>query len=43
MGQKVVYEAPSVRVFEFKIEGVICQSGLTNPTDYPNGGDPFVF
>ena len=39
---KEPYEAPSIRVFEVKIEGVICQS-LTDPTDYNNGGDPFTF
>ena len=39
---KDLYEAPSTRVFEVKIEGVICGS-LTDPDDYNNGGDPFAF
>ncbi len=40
---KELYEAPSTRVFEVKIEGVICQSGLNDPTDYIPGDDPFQF
>ena len=43
MEQKVVYEAPSTMVIEVKIEGVVCQSELNDPTDYLNGGDPFAF
>ena len=35
---KELYEAPSTRVFEVKIEGVICQSlpegALQDPNDY---------
>jgi len=37
-----MYEAPSSMVIEVKQEGVICAS-LTDPSDYPNGGDPFAF
>ena len=40
---KDLYDAPSTQVFEVKIEGVICQSGLENPTDYLPGSDPFSF
>ena len=40
---KELYDAPSTRVFEMKIEGVICQSGLDDPTDYIPGDDPFKF
>ena len=44
---KDLYEAPSTRVFEVKIEGVICQSlpegALQDPNDYTLGGDPFTF
>ena len=44
---KDLYEAPSTRVFEVKIEGVICQSlpegALQDPNDYIDGGDPFAF
>ena len=43
MKHKDLYEAPSTRVFEMKIEGVICQSGLYDPTDYIHGDDPFNF
>ena len=35
------YEAPATLVFEVKTEGVICQSGLNDPNDYNNGGNPF--
>lgn len=40
---KELYDAPSTRVFEVKIEGVICHSGLNDPTDYIPGDDPFQF
>ena len=40
---KELYEAPSTLVYEVKIEGVICQSGLNNPDNYGGGDDPFKF
>ena len=44
---KEFYDAPSMLVFEVKIEGVICQSlpegALPDPNDYIDGGDPFAF
>lgn len=40
---KDLYEAPSTRVMELKIEGIICSSGLNDPTDYSNGSGPFSF
>ena len=40
---KELYEAPSTRVMELKFEGIICQSGLNDPTDYIPGNDPFAF
>ena len=44
---KDLYDAPSMRVFEAKIEGIVCQSAplwvLEKPADYENGGDPFNF
>ena len=40
---KELYDAPSMLVFEVKINGVICQSGLENPTDYLPDEDPFNF
>lgn len=37
------YEKPQMRVFE--LQGcrsmILCGSSLGNPSDYPNGGDPF--
>ena len=38
---KELYEAPSTLVYEVKIEGVICQSPLNDPSDYESGDDPF--
>jgi hypothetical protein len=43
MEAKDLYEAPSITVVEVKQEGVICASGLNDPSDYPGGLDPFVF
>ncbi|MBP5335998.1 MAG: hypothetical protein J6Y63_00610 [Bacteroidales bacterium] len=40
---KEPYEAPAILVVEVKTEGIICASGLNNPSDYPSGGDPFHF
>ena len=34
------YDAPALMVVDVKLEGVLCYS-LTNPDDYPGGGDPF--
>ena len=39
---KELYDAPSIRVVDLKIEGIICGSGLDDPSDYLNGGDPFA-
>lgn len=39
--KKEMYLSPETVVFEVKIEGVICQSGLDDPTDYIPGEDPF--
>jgi hypothetical protein len=41
--QKEFYEPPTTEVLEVKQEGIICASGLNNPTDYPGNGDPFNF
>ena len=41
--KKKLYLSPEVKTFEVKIEGIICQSGLNDPTDYTPGGDPFAF
>ena len=40
---KELYEVPSIMIFEVKQEGVICASGLNDPTDYIPGDDPFDF
>ena len=40
--KKKLYLSPEIKTFEVKIGGVICGS-LTDPNDYNNGGDPFVF
>ena len=37
------YEAPEVETVEIKAEGMVCASGLSNPTDYPGTMDPFNF
>ena len=41
VNNKELYEAPSTLVYEVKIEGVICQSPLNDPSDYESGDDPF--
>ncbi len=38
-----LYEAPAIEVVELKYEGVICASGLDDPTDYLDAPDPFGF
>ena len=43
MKEKERYSAPEVAVLEMENEGVICASGLNNPSDYPGGVDPFNF
>ena len=40
---KELYKSPQVAVLELMEEGVICTSGLDDPNDYNNGGDPFAF
>ena len=40
--QKKQYEKPSMQVFELKQQPqLLAGSGLNDPSDYPNGGDPF--
>jgi len=39
--KKEMYCSPDAKTFEVKIEGVICLSGLDDPTDYIPGEDPF--
>lgn len=42
--QKREYMKPSVKVFELrKSPQLLVGSGLNDPTDYPNGGDPLSF
>ena len=36
------YEAPGAEAMELGFEGIICGSGLDDPSDYLNGGDPFA-
>lgn len=43
MKKKELYEPPTTDVLEVKNEGIICASGLGNPTDYPGAPDPFGF
>ena len=40
---KEYYKSPKTEVLELMEEGVICQSGLNDPTDYIPGDDPFLF
>ena len=40
---KLLYETPAIYIVEFKSEGVICASSLTDPADYTGGTDPFGF
>jgi len=39
---KLQYVTPHIETVELKPEGVLCQS-LPDPTDYSNGGNPFIF
>jgi hypothetical protein len=42
MTKKKIYEKPSMQVFELKQQPqLLAGSGLGNPDDYDNGGDPF--
>jgi hypothetical protein len=41
MKKKELYEPPTTDVLEVKYEGIICASGLNDPSNYPGGGDPF--
>ena len=42
MTKKKIYEKPSMQVFELKQQPtLLAGSGLNDPTDYPDGGDPF--
>ena len=39
---KKPYEKPSMQVFDLKQQPqLLAGSGLGNPSDYPDGGDPF--
>jgi len=41
--KKREYEKPSMQVFELKRQPqLLVGSGLGNPEDYPNGGNPFA-
>ena len=43
MKKKQFYEKPSMQVFELKQQPqLLAGSGLGNPDDYDNGGDPFA-
>ena len=42
--KKKQYEKPSIEVVELKQQpALLAGSGLDDPTDYPDGGDPFAF
>ena len=42
--QKKQYEKPSMQVFDLKQQPqLLAGSGLGNPSDYPDGGDPLGF
>ena len=42
--KKREYEKPSMKVFELKQQPqLLAGSGLGNPDDYPEGGDPLGF
>ncbi len=42
--KKKEYEKPSVQVVLLKQRPqLLAGSGLNDPSDYPDGGDPFVF
>ena len=42
--KKKMYEKPSMQVFELKQkQQLLAGSGLNDPSDYPDGGDPLGF
>ena len=44
MTKKKIYEKPSMKVFELKQQPqLLAGSGLGDPSDYPEGGDPLGF
>ena len=44
MTKKKIYEKPSMKVFELKQQPqLLAGSGLGDPSDYPDGGDPLGF
>ena len=44
MTKKKIYEKPSMQVFELKQQTqLLAGSGLGDPNDYPDGGDPLGF
>ncbi len=43
MTSKKKYEKPQMRVYELKRQpALLVGSGLGDPNDYPDGGDPFT-
>jgi hypothetical protein len=43
MIKKRLYEKPSMKVYELKQQPqLLAGSGLNDPADYPNGGNPFA-
>ena len=43
MTEKELYTSPEVKVFNVRIEGVICQSGDMTIPDWQNDGNPLTF
>jgi hypothetical protein len=44
MTTKKIYEKPSTKVYELKHrQQLLVGSGLGDPNDYPDGGDPLGF
>ena len=43
MIKKELYTSPEVKVFNVRIEGVICQSGDMSIPDWQNDGNPLNF
>ena len=42
--KKKLYEKPTTKVFELKQQPqLLAGSGLNDPSDYPDGGDPLGF
>ena len=43
MKQKKQYEQPVTEVVEMRVTNQLLAGSLTDPSDYPDGGDPFTF